>query len=139
MSNPEEQPTPALFEHANRVYEEMLKRSHKENDEVLGTVDIYEGHLTRLFSELGIANPYYTKIKHALEGQGCIVQIRRGGGAALSKWQLCFPPDEETFRTVAERKRNSSGRLGVVEQRVKDLTRMVNELTDRIEMLEKVR
>jgi hypothetical protein len=131
-----ESPTPALFDHAVRVYEEMLKRSTKqviEGEEM----QVYEGHLTSLFSDLSIANPYYTKIRDMLKGQNCMVQIRRGGGVALSKWVMLSPPTEEGFREIMERKTAPKGKVVMLEQQVKGLTSMLNDLIDRVEVLEK--
>lgn len=144
MSDAEEAPTPALFDHTKRVYDEMLKRSTKQSivfegmgDEP-GLLDVYEGHLTTLITvDLGIANPYYTKIRDALVGQNCMAQIRRGGGVALSKWVLFRPPTEEGFREIMERKTGPKGNVKILEQRVKGLTSMVNDLVDRVEQLEK--
>lgn len=141
MSDVEEL-TPALFEHAKRLYEEMHKRSNREEVEDLDDpsgyrqVDVYIGHLTRLFAELQIANPYYTKIMAALKAQGCIEQLRRGGGSATSKWLLKFPPEEETFRQILERKRAPKGKTHQLEQRTHDLMRLSQSLQDDIERLE---
>jgi hypothetical protein len=138
--------TPALFDHAKRVYEEMLKRSHKESIEhgqAQGEVqpeievNVFEGHLTRLFADLNIANPYYTKIKNALVGQNCIEQLRRGGGVGLSKWVLHCEPTEEGFRAIAERRRATKGQAAILEQRVKDLTHMTNDLVESLEVCAK--
>ena len=143
MTVTNEDVTPRLFDHAKQVYEEMEKRSRKEADS--GTIeegvvpaamlDVYEGHTTRLFSDLGIANPYYTKIMEALKAQGCIDQIRRGGGSATSKWVLNYPPEEEGFRAIMERKRAPKGKGAILEQRVRDLTVQVNSLEERVETL----
>jgi hypothetical protein len=137
-------PTPALFDHAKRVYEEMLARSTKQFVGVPGghtasdddLEDVYEGHLTRLFSDLGIANPYYSKIRDALVAQGCIEQLRRGGGSALSKWIICKEPDEETFRNAIEMKRAPKGATKVLEQQVKGLKTMLNDAIDTMERQE---
>jgi hypothetical protein len=138
----DEEVTPRLFDHTVRVYEEMLKRSTKQPIQVEGADDqmanVYEGHLTTLFSDLSIANPYYTKIVDMLKGQNCMVQIRRGGGVALSKWVLLTPPTEEGFRQIMDRKRAPKGKAHILEQQVKGLQSMVNDLTDRVERLEKV-
>jgi hypothetical protein len=143
MTVAEEEVIPALFDHAKRVYEEMLKRSVKEEDRGLEEplagpgvmLDVYTGHTTRLFNDLGIANPYYTKIMDALKGQGCIEQRRRGGGVAMSKWVLNYPPEEEGFRAIMDRKRGPKGKGAELEQRVKDLTKMVNDLYGTVENL----
>lgn len=140
MSDVEEL-TPALFEHAKRLYEEMYKRSNREMDpagdggQTVGEVDVYNGHLTRLFQELQIANPYYTKIMAALKGQGCIEQLRRGGGSATSKWLLKFPPEEEGFRAILERKRPNRGKTHQLEQRTSDLMRLMQSMQDEVDHL----
>lgn len=136
-----EEVTPALFDHAKTVYEEMLKRSHKELPpgqelEPVDEIDVYEGHLTRLFADLSIANPYYTKIKNALVGQNCIEQLRRGGGVGLSKWILHNPPTEEGFKAIAERRRSTSGKSAIQEQRIKDLTLLTNNLCEQVDTLQ---
>jgi hypothetical protein len=138
-----EELTPALFDHAKTLYEEMLKRSHKEQlpdvEVVVGTtphVDVYEGHLTRLFAELALPNPYYTKILNALKGQNCIEQLRRGGGVAFSKWVLNCPPTEEGFKRIMERKRAPKGKQAELEQRVQDLTKWTNRLEERLGIVE---
>jgi hypothetical protein len=138
---PTEEVTPALFDHAKRLYEVMLDRSHNEEvpveDEDLPSVQVrvYEGHLTRLFSELGLPNPYYTKILDALKAQNCVEQIRRGGGVALSKWALLEPPTEESFKILLDRKRAPRGKVEGLEQRVRDLTITVQTLTESHEEL----
>jgi hypothetical protein len=141
-----EEVTPALYDHACRVYKEMLKRSHTEEVEVsdpnddnfvlIKEIDVYEGHLTRLFAELEIANPYYTKIRNVLVAQGCIDQLRRGGGVGLSKWILNHEPDEDSFKTMMERKRPPKGTLATLEQRVKDLMVLNGEIQDRQDEIE---
>jgi len=137
----DEKPTPALFDHAVRVYEEMLKQSRKELPpgeelEPVSEVDVYTGHLTRLFADLNIANPYYTKIMNTLVELGCVEQLRRGGGKAQSKWVLCKAPVEDIFKDFVERKRQPQTRLHQLEQRIKDLVRITQDQDARIERLE---
>jgi hypothetical protein len=114
------------------VYEEMKNRSAahtilEEGSDLGRIADVYEGHLTQLFSSLGIANPYYSKIRDALVAQGCMEQLRRGGGSALSKWVLVKPPDEETFRSFMEMKRRPRGKANILEQQLVGLKKMVND------------
>lgn len=142
-----EELTPALFDHSKRLYDAMLAASHKEvaydNPEgavpgAQGTeVDIYEGHLTRLFAELNLPNPYYTKILDVLKAQNCITQLRRGGGVALSRWCLLEPPTEEGFKILTERKRAPKGKVAIIEQRTNDLMKSVSRLEDYIDNLSK--
>lgn len=138
--NEAEEVTPALFDHAKRVYEAMLSQSRKEFPDNVGggtvteeeMLTVYEGYLTRLFADLQIPNPYYTKIINALKGQNCVEQLRRGGGAALSKWLLLEPPTEEGFKLIMQRRRPTTGKQAVLEQRVGDLTRMLHDLDARL-------
>jgi hypothetical protein len=137
-----EELTPALFDHAKRVYEEMLSRAHKEaagepceDDRDPIVVDIYEGHLTRLFADLNIPNPYYTKIINALKDQNCITQLRRGGGVAMSRWCMLEPPTEESFKRITERKRPTKGKQAILEQRVNDLTRVLSNVIDDVDRI----
>jgi hypothetical protein len=94
-----------------------------------------------------VPNPYYTTVNRALKLQGCIIQLRRGGGAALSKWALIKEPKPEDFRDAAERKHASRSKVGQLEQQVRDLRRLIidlrerhehflNNLQDRLERLE---
>jgi len=143
VSDTEEEVTPRLYDHALRVYKEMEKLGHKEfppNDggqtfDDSDMITVYEGHLTRLFAELQIANPYYTKIMEALKGQNCITQLRRGGGSALSKWCLLTPPSEEGFKAIMDRRRAPRGNKADIDQRLADLTRWVGLLDDKVQEL----
>jgi hypothetical protein len=135
VSEPES-PTPALFDHAKRVFDEMCKRATRQEVEGYGEVAVYEGHLTQLFSDLGIANPYYTKIRDILTDGNCMVQLRRGGGAALSKWVMISEPQEDTFRELMDRKRPKQGGAAILEQRVKDLMKVVGTQQDTIDNME---
>lgn len=126
MSEDGDRPTPAMWDHVQLVFNEMEKRSTIE--QLAGEpVKVYEGHLTGLFQELGIPNPYYTHIMKALKAMGCVDQIRRGGGAAYSKWQLCYPPTEEGFMTYDDNRlpNRAKGKIGALEQRVKLLDERV--------------
>jgi hypothetical protein len=130
-----DQPTPALYDHAVRVYKEMRSRATKQ--EVEGqTVDVYEGHLTNLFRDLDIANPYYTKIRKALVGQNCIAQLRRGGGTALSKWIILNEPEEDTFRAIMDRKTAPKGASAELLQSMRGLKDTVNGLYSMVDVLQ---
>lgn len=137
-----EELTPALFDHSLRLYEAMLEKSHKELPqgqelEPVEEINVYEGHLTRLFAELNLPNPYYTKILDALKGQNCIEQLRRGGGVAQSRWILLAPPTEEGFKILIERKRQPKGKTAILEQRVNDLMKLTSSLQTQVEALDK--
>lgn len=121
--------TPVMFDHCSKVYNAMLKASEEEfittyQDEPNGREDdrvtVYTGHLTGLFQQLGIPNPYYTAVMKALKAMNCVEQFRRGGGAGLSKWILYKEPTEEGFMAYHGNKRpgRHAGQVAALEQRV---------------------
>jgi len=129
------QPTPALYDHAVKVYEAMKAASttqELDGEKVL----VYEGHLTRLFRDLEIANPYYSRIMRVLQAQNCVVKLRRGGGVAMSPMSIHGEPREETFRTMMERKAPRTGQLAAVQQQQRDMREVTRNLSDGVESLE---
>jgi hypothetical protein len=144
--NTDEKPTPVLFEHCVRVYYAMRDQATwipRESevmqslctDHGLPTKDCevcrpdaaeeldhtYEGKLTKLFQELYLSAPLYTSVMNALKTMGCVVQTRRGGGSAPSRWVLLQEPNEETFRDIQIRKAPVKGRVNELEQRMRDM------------------
>jgi len=132
----EEGPAPALLEHMTNVYNAMKGKAREETidngweDEGTGlksgptdTILVYEGHLTGLFAELGMSTPYYTSIMKALKAMGCVDQVRRGGGAALSKWQLNYPPTAEGYAAYENNRvpNRRQGEIAALKQQVRDL------------------
>lgn len=139
----DERPLPALWTYVQKVYSTMKEEAETgiinpgaEREE---TGLIYEGHLTNLFSNLGIPNPYYTSVTRMLKLMGCCVQLRRGGGPSASRWCLDKTPTEDDFRAalVSGRKGlQNRGKLAQVEQRIRDLTSYTQRLESRIAVLE---
>jgi hypothetical protein len=123
---------PAVYEHCVKVYEAMNRQAVDEelNDDPIpgqGTVQkFWEGHTTRLFSELGLAAPYYTSVMNHLKRMGCVVQVRRGGGTASSKWELLQEPTEELYNNMLGGNVNptsAKARMDFLEKQVRDLYR----------------
>src|SRR5262245_1022689 len=94
---------PKMYEHVLGVYESMLRHAQEQD---FGTVDhnghddiLWDGFTTALFRNLEIPVPYYGKVFKYLTELGCMIQIRRGGGTASSRWQVCpvTPPQAEQF------------------------------------------
>lgn len=127
----DDKPTSIVYDHCVNVYEEMKNQSREEERGL-----VYEGHLTKLFNSLQLSTPYYTSVKNHLTAMGCIEQLRRGGGNAPSRWLLLAEPDEETFNDIVDQKRSKTGRVAVVEQRVRDLVVMLTEVSNRVQVLE---
>lgn len=96
---PQEDAPDSLFFHCNDVYEKMMTHSKEvETEDGMGTMIIYEGHLTHLFTrEMHLSTPYYTKVTRALKRMGCIRQVRRGGGPQPSQWEMIRNPTRSSF------------------------------------------
>ena len=125
---------PALFEHAQRVYEAMEAESIELPE--YPDMKVYEGHLTNLFKRLLLSVPYYSKITGSLIGMGCIEQIRRGGGTAESRWLLWQPPELDAWKESATTRPKGGSKIMVLEQRLRDAIKVISNLEGRIERLE---
>jgi hypothetical protein len=112
----------AVLEHAVSIYDRMHQESRQTEK---GRV--WEGHLTRLCDELNIARGYYSYVRQCLLDMGCIEQIKRGGGAGMSKWRLIKRPDEETYagKEPGRPNKTSSSKVRTLEQQNTDLNRRV--------------
>jgi hypothetical protein len=141
----DDRPPPKQFDWALKVFDKMMAEATPQTFEGDSPafdgapVMVYEGHLTRLFSELGIANPYYTSIMKALKDTGCVEQLRRGGGSAKSQWVLISRPTVDQFMERAERKRANNSKIGQMEQQLRDLRKTLGDVLERVEKLEEVR
>lgn len=111
---------PALLKHTKTVYDAMKAASV----EVDGNV-IYEGFLTKLFTECGLSVPQYTPVMRELMRMDCVLQLKRGGGPSPSQWQLLQSPDEELYEANHARRirygRNKRVSFDVIQQRQNDL------------------
>lgn len=125
----EDRPTSTLFDHCVTVFQEMEAQARDEGP--VGV--IYEGHLTKLFQQLGFSTPHYTSVMTMLKHMGCVEQIRRGGGRAVSRWKMVRIPNEESFRSFEKQNTAPKGKTAALEQQVRDLTRRVNALERLIE------
>jgi hypothetical protein len=119
------------------VYEKMTADSVPEVVQVEGTQRAtgfvtWTGHLTSLFQELGLATPYYTHVMQMLKQMGCVEQLKRGGGAALSQWRLVREPSEDAFKVAASRKKPRQGSFAGLEQQMRDLSKRVDALEKRL-------
>lgn len=123
-----EKPTPTLFEHCVAVFQEMEGQARDEGAEGL----IYEGHLTKLFNQLGLSAPYYTSVMRRLKQMDCVVQVRRGGGTSTSRWRLVRVPSEESFRSHEDMKVRPNGKYATLEQGLRSAHERINELVDQI-------
>jgi hypothetical protein len=120
----DDRPTSTLFDHCVTVFNEMEAQARDE----VGIGLVYEGHLTKLFHQLNLSTPHYTSVMKMLKAMGCVEQIRRGGGSAVSRWELKRVPGEESFRSFEQMNTAPKGKYAALEQAVRDLARRVNEL-----------
>jgi hypothetical protein len=124
----------ASFQHCVAVYEAMLSRSdlalldHNSQEES----SVYTGFTTKLFAEIGLSVPYYSKIMKLLQAMDCIRQLRRGGGPSASQWLLIQAPTVELFDRAEV---VSKGAEAPEDQRWKDLN---NRLIAQEELMETV-
>lgn len=112
-------PPGATYHHCKMVFEEMnrLAKDHEENEV---TMRVYEGFLTKLFEDLGLSVPYYSKCTTALKQMGCIRQLRRGGGNSPSQWELLKEPTEQAYTTSVP-KRERRTRADQMQSQINDL------------------
>jgi hypothetical protein len=120
----DEKPTSTLFDHCVSVYQEMEAQARDERNDGL----VYEGHLTKLFHQLGLSTPYYTSVMNRLKLMGCVDQLRRGGGSSPSRWRLTRVPNEESFRSFENTNVAPKGKVAALEQELRILARRVTEL-----------
>jgi hypothetical protein len=131
-----EETLPAVFGHSKVVYEEMFKRASMTPVANDNPMMVYEGMLTTLFDELHLSVPFYTSVMGCLKRMGCVRQLRRGGGNSPSQWELITSPTEELFwRTKADRVKGPTlpevvTAQAAIEQQVRDLKKLTNELTE---------
>jgi hypothetical protein len=135
----QEPTTAAMFDHCKRVYDRMLSESQDFNGVIL-----YEGHLTKLFTQMNFSVPYYSMVTRKLKDMGCIRMLRRGGGGSLSQWEMLTEPTPEAFKvtlTAAQRGKgsergNKTGQeLDALKQQIRDLTSRMNMVEDALRQL----
>jgi hypothetical protein len=135
---------PAVYFHCLSVYERMLAQAklvravEVEDDEEQsseGDMIVYEGALTSLVTqELHLSVPYYTSVTRALKAMGCVKQLRRGGGQALSQWLLLREPTVELYQEMTPEtvtaSRRSSSKTDQLAQRISDHDDRLGTLED---------
>lgn len=132
------EPQSALHRHAQHIWEAMHSESKVEALDNGDDGDVYTGFLTHLFNENDVPIPYYTVIMRLLKKSDCVFQLRRGGGAAESKWLLRQFPTEELLSAVDPSTANLYGRTNKtaqLEQRMRDLHNRLSDLEHRVERL----
>jgi len=126
---------PALFQHSCRVFGAMKKGavgvSISDGDEVRHAF-VWEGHTTKLFRELELPTPYYTSVLGRLETMGCIVQLSRGGGTAVSRWELLDDPGLDEFMAAEAVRKRGKTQYGILAQQVQTLNTRLQAVETRL-------
>jgi hypothetical protein len=125
-------PAPALLGHCKEVYAKMLASAKEDKD---GN-RYWEGALTRLVTECGLSNPYYSSVTRALKQMDCVRQGRRGGGGMGSVWFLLQEPTDELFSTFVPRDDKEAKGNAVMDQTLSVLNQRLGQLEDRVAVLE---
>lgn len=121
---------PALFEHCKKAYAAMLEESAEEEVAEGLILPVYEGFLTKLFTErLFLSLPYYTHCMKRLKAMDCVRQLRRGGSSTPSKWALLKAPVLEEFSKFGNSITPSSN---AARQQIRDLSDRISKLEDMI-------
>jgi len=130
---------PAPYRHALDLYRLLDAGAEIQTIEGMPR-KIWTGHMTKMVTQtLGLSLPYYTKILTLLKAAGSIQQLQRGAVTTPSVWLLLQQPTIELFDAVAlQGPLQTTARLRgqVQDQRVKDVNTRVNELEDRVALLE---
>lgn len=137
MSHTSSPPAPAILGHCKDVYAKMLSVAQEDRE---GN-KYFEGALTRLVSDCGLSNPYYTAVTQALKAMDCIRMGRRGGGGIGSIWYLLQEPTEALYSALAPNQRSKTGSErkqhdAANEAAIRALHERVNNLEQKVEVLE---
>jgi hypothetical protein len=135
------EPIAAVYNHCQAIYKAMSDEAKAETILVEGEDGgpvatgyyLYEGYATALFQQEELAAPYYTRVMRLLKDMGCVEQLRRGGGAAKSKWRLLREPTEELFHAAESRKRPKDGSMEQLKQQGNAFNNRLLAIEDQIQ------
>lgn len=121
---------PKLYQHCVRLYELLVK--YAENTDSDDEEKIYIGSITPLITELGISQSYQSKLVGRLRLMGCIRMLKRGSGAAKSKWSMYKYPTIKDFHdsdsTGEVKWRKELDKFDATTQRINDLSRRIADI-----------
>lgn len=123
-------PVPALLSHCQKIYAAMHAQSFEDSEGVIH----WQGHLTKLFEELGFGVPRYTRITSMMREMGCIVQIQKGSAGYPGDWILVSPPTLDLYESVKERQHQAkiSKEQQEAEAHADDVTQRINDINNRL-------
>lgn len=108
----------------------MEKEAEVNDDGML----VWTGYTTKLFKRLNLAVPLFTSVTQHLKRMDCIRQLARGGGSSPSAWLLLQPPTETLFGAHTVYKPTKAD--DILSQRLRDQQELINDLNNRVEILE---
>jgi hypothetical protein len=120
---------PALYGHCIVVYGAMMNRAKRVTEAGVKMI-VWEGFPTKLImDELHMSNPYYTYTLRALQGMGCVRQLRRGGSSTPSQWELIEEPTLDKFLEYNVKQPSATEvRAEGIEQAIRDIIRRLERL-----------
>jgi hypothetical protein len=112
----------------------MFQKARKVSAGAEGSMIVYEGALTELITkELYLPVPYYTHVTRKLKAMGCIKQLRRGGGASPSQWQLLTAPTEKLWQECDDAPKptdQKDNEIAQLAQQLRDLSKRTQALEE---------
>ena len=135
MSDDDEGSQPAPYRHCVKIYNAMLAVAESRTTEAGEEILVYRGYLTAVFKEQGLPAPYYTTVLNNLKRMGCVKQLARGGGPAMSEWQVMHAPTPELMETAIAVSTPPSSRVAGLEQQNRDLNKRIRDLEEVVAML----
>jgi hypothetical protein len=133
----DKQTDPAVFFHAETVYQAMFDRAKTQLLDGVTRGLVYEGFLTTLIKDdLHLSSPYYSSVTSVLKRMGCIEQLRRGGSSTPSQWLLHHAP---TIELYAKRVGSLKPRPKyVTEEQALQITQRIKDISDRVNRIERI-
>lgn len=128
----EQHAPPALWGHTLRVYEAMAAEAESVQEDGKPASLVYEGYITHLFRDCNVPVPMYGDVLRVLKRMECIVQLKRGGGGAKSRWAITGVAELDSFMEangqLIAKTSTSRGKTTQLEQQVDDIRKSIGGL-----------
>jgi hypothetical protein len=113
---------PALWGHTQRVFKSMKDGAELDDEGRL----IYKGYITHLFRNCNVPVPTYGPVLDILKRIGCITQVKRGGGGAMSEWQILDDLELDAFmamlgKDMAKSSARPNSKFPAIDQQLDDI------------------
>jgi len=134
----DEEGVPLIYARALQIYDYML--ANVEDSVFENDYQQYKGRITdEVHSELGITPSQYSRSMELLKSVNAVQQVGRSNEG--SQWILLYRPTVEDFEAVREerfRKRKRPSKQDIQQQRIADITQVLQAHEDRISELERL-